>query len=319
MSEAVVPPLSVVVVVFAGAERLARCLAALERQEGAPQIEILVPYDSSLAEVAALEPRFSGVRFAAFDGPCPPAELRARGVARTRAGIIALLEDHCVPDVDWAARIIAAHTRNVGAVGGVIEKGAPPGGRRDTALNWALYIADYSRYMGPLPEGPAATVSDCNSSYKRSALEEVRETWSTEFHENVVNAALQSRGRALWFDPSIVVREQRSLGWRAALTDRFTFGRLFGATRAETIPFPRRLALVLSSPVLPPLLAVRAARNLIARRRHLSALAKVLPALGIISMAWVLGEATGYLTGRPGASLAASRKPGERNVALETH
>ena len=104
-------------------------------------------------------------------------------------------------------------------MGGAIEKGFPVGRTDDTALNWALYLTDYSRYMPPMPAGATHALSDCNVSYKRSALERVRGAWLEEFHENVVNGALAESGQTLWFDPELLVYEQRPLDLRRALRD----------------------------------------------------------------------------------------------------
>jgi hypothetical protein len=187
----------------------------------------------------------------------------------------------------------------------------PPGRTADSGLNWALYIADYSRYMSPLPAGPAHSVSDCNASYKKAALDAVRASWSVEFHENVVNDALRERGGTLWLDPAIVVRQQRTLTLPAALRDRYTFGRLFGATRVAGAPASRRMLLAAAAFALPPVLVARSARNLVSRKRHREQLPRALPALLLVSGAWALGEMLGYVLGSADASL----RPAERAAA----
>ena len=83
------------------------------------------------------------------------------------AAIVGFLEDHCMPARDWAARVLTAHRQPHAGIGGSIEKGFKPGRSSDTALNWAIYLTDYSRYMLPMAEGPAHGLSDCNVSYKR--------------------------------------------------------------------------------------------------------------------------------------------------------
>jgi glycosyltransferase involved in cell wall biosynthesis len=309
------PTLSAVVIVFGGGERLERCLDALAHQTGSGDIDVIVPHDSTLANAAKLRERFPRVRFIAFEGRRPPAELRARGVERANGRVVALLEDHCIPEPEWRLRVLAAHERSVAGVGGSVEKGMPPNSRTDSALNWALYIADYGRYMSPLPEGPTHTVSDCNASYKRSELQAVRDAWTVQFHENVVNDALRARGGSLMLDSSIVVREQRSLTWGAALRDRYAFGRLFGATRVTGAALGRRLGLAAAAIALPPLLVVRAAKNLLVRHRHVEQLARALPALLVLSSAWAFGEMLGYLTVVPEASLRAADAGVKTDVA----
>jgi hypothetical protein len=141
MMEHAVTPLSVCVIQFTSRDHLILCLDALVWQDaGVP--EIIVPHDDALENPAALAARFPDVRFLHLPGSRSPAELRARATAVARGGIIAFLEDHCVPAPDWSARLIAAHSAPHAAVGGAVDKGFLPGRQSDTALNWAVYFTD---------------------------------------------------------------------------------------------------------------------------------------------------------------------------------
>jgi predicted dehydrogenase len=293
--------LSVVALAFGGG--LARCLAALQPQADALGAEVIVPHDSTLEDQATLERTFPAVRFIELPGVRTPAELRAAGAALTSGDVIAFLEGHCRPAADWCERVLAAHQSPHAAVGGPIEKGLPDEGGNDSALNWSIYLADYSRYMLPLPEGATHALSDCNVAYKRSALEATREHWTTEFHENVINGALRAAGGTLWFDPAMTVFEQRELSLGAALRDRFSFGRLFGSTRVPGVTLPRRVVWSAAAMVMPPLLVARVVGNLKRRGRHRDQLLRCLPSLAMISAAWMAGEAVGYLTGSAGKAL----------------
>ena len=293
--------LSVVALAFGGG--LAECLAALQPQVKATGAEVIVPYDSTLRDAATLKSAFPGVRFVELSGVRTPAELRAVGAAMSSGDVVAFLEGHCRPASDWCQRVLSAHAAPHAAIGGPIEKGVPDDGRRDTALNWSVYMADYSRYMLPLPEGATHALSDCNVSYKRAALEATRELWATEFHENVINGALNAAGATLWFDPAMAVFEQRQLSTADALRDRFNFGRLFGSTRVPGVALPKRLAMSAAALVMPPLLVARVVGNLQRRGRHRGQLLRCLPSLTMISTAWMVGEAVGYLTGTAGKEL----------------
>ncbi len=296
--------LSVVALAFGGG--LSQCLAALQPQADALNVEVVVPYDSTLEDPDALKRAFPGIRFSELPGIRTPAELRSVGAAMATGDVIAFLEGHCRPAADWCARVLAAHRAPHAAIGGPIEKGLPDEGGDDTALNWSVYLADYSRYMLPLPEGATHSLSDCNVSYKRAALDATRDQWATEFHENVINAALRGAGQTLWFDPAMAVFEQRRLSVGAALRDRFSFGRLFGSTRVPGVALPKRVAWSAAAVLMPPLLVARVAGNLRRRGRHRNQLLRCLPALTMISAAWMAGEAVGYLTGRAGRALQPS-------------
>lgn len=299
--------LSVVVLPF-GARDLSPCLAALDRQ-GVPGLDVIVVHDASLERPAGLAARFPSVRLIGREGVRPPAELRAVGAAAATGEVVAFLEGHCTPADDWCATLLAAHRQPHAAVGGPIEKGMPPGRRSDTALNWSIYLADYSRYMLPLPAGPMHSLSDCNVAYKRQALEATRGLWTREFHENVVNEALRARGGTLWFEPGMVVLESRELTLGDALRDRFSFGRLFGSTRVTGQGVAVRAARAGAALLMPPLLVWRVARNALSRGRHRGQLVRSGGHLLLVAGSWMAGEAVGYLTGSAGASLTPGPGP----------
>jgi hypothetical protein len=262
-----------------------------------------VPHDETLTDPAELRARFRHVTFLPFTGTRTPAALRAAATLEARGEVIAFLEDHCVPAEDWASRVLAAHRASHVAVGGAVDKGFLPGRRNDSALNWAVYLTDYSRYMNPQPGGPSHSLTDCNVSYKRAALEAIRATWEQEFHENIVNGLLAQRGGTLWLEPDVVVYEQRTLTLGTAMRDRYSFGRLFASTRVAGVPLTKRLVYGAGALVMPPVLIARVARNLMQRRRHRAQLLRALPALTVVTCTWMLGECVGYLTGVPSAQL----------------
>ena len=302
------PVLSIGVLPFSDTAALTRCLDALRAQKSAGELEILVPFPADAADIAGLAKHYPETTFIPVQGARTPAELRARAVAAANADVVALIEDHCVPNHDWCARILAAysnHSEPFAGVGGAVEKGLPAHRKNDTALNWAVYMTDYSRYMNPLPAGPIAEISDTNSSYRKGELVEILSIWKAEFHENVVNEALRQRGRRLWFAPDVIVSEQRSLTLRAALRDRYAFGRLFASTRVEYSTTGRRILLAAVSCAMPPVLVLRVARTLLQRRKHRAQFVRSLPHLLRVTSAWMAGEMMGYLTARPDNSLTA--------------
>jgi hypothetical protein len=290
--------LSSVVVTVDSARRLRTCLNALQNQ--AEITEILVPWDGSHGDVAALQRDYPSVRFLPTgSGKLTFAQLRAYGVARATGEIIAVTEDHCTPGPDWGRRILEAHCEPHAAIGGAVEKDTP-----DTILSWAFYLADYVRYLDP-QEGPSAHLTDGNVTYKRKSLEPIRDIWKVEFHENLVHEALATRGESLWLSPKIVVRQKRAMTLGGALRDRYVFGRLFGSSRAESMTAFARLKLTLLCLALPAVLLMRVARHVVRTRRYTAAWLRAFPALMLISTVWAWGELVGYVTARPDQSLSA--------------
>jgi hypothetical protein len=290
--------LSVVIITVEGAERLRICLEALRHQTTVP-MEILVPWDSAHGPSTQLESEFPEVQFLpVYGGRHTFAQLRSHGIAESRGRVVAITEDHFTPVPNWCQEILIAHEASHAAIGGAVEKSTP-----DTTLNWAFYLADYLRYLDP-SEGPSAHLTDGNVTYKRSALELVRNSWTQEFHENVVHGALQTRGESLWLSPRIMVKQKRNISLTAAIRDRYAFGRLFGSTRVEGASVSLRLKLSLTSLLLPPLLLGRIASHVVRTRRYSGAFLRSFPALLLISSVWAWGEFVGYVTARPEGTLA---------------
>lgn len=289
--------LSVVVVPYAGIDTMRQALDALAVQEAAGPMEVLVPVDDETAAWLAVGTHPVHPRIVRLRGRRGPAARRAAGVSASRGAIVAITEDHCVPDRDWAAALRRAHEGGHAAVGGPVDKAEPDG-----AVGWALYLADYGRYMSPVREGLAESLTDCNVSYRRAALDAVQPAWADEFHETVVHRALRERGDTLWLSPAPRVRQRRSRTAGALLRERYAHGRLYASTRIAGAPAHRRAALAALAPALPVLIAQRSLATALRAGRIGRALL-ALPAILLAGGAWAAGEMSGYVTGRPPARL----------------
>ncbi len=295
--------LSVLLTVVSGVDSLDRCLQALIPQVQAANGEIIVPIDEFCADVKSMEARYPTVQFHWIDdlGVASCADIpahkhrlfdrrRACGLSRVRGRIVAMTEDHAVPAEDWCARILEAHKQPYAVIGGPIDN------EIDKPLNWAWYYCDFGRYGSPIEAGPRDYVSDVNISYKRTALEAVRDTWCVAYHETNVHWALQARGEVLFIDPSIVVfqhRPQQSFG--SALRERLEWGRIFAETRVRECSSLRRLTFLLGAPVLPMLLSWRAFRHMIRQGRTIGQIFRAFPLIAALLSAWSCGEFVGYV------------------------
>jgi hypothetical protein len=281
---------------------LAGTLDALDNQIDPVSMEVIVPYHRRVAGIEELKCRFPAVKFVAvgnlqtFTGQGGSREhhdeLRARGLAVAQGEIIALLEDHGRPDANWCKRVVEAHQDNYAAIGGAIENGI------DRLLNWAVYFCDFGKYQNPLAEGESPFVSDANVSYKRSALETIRPVWHHIFHETVVNSALTARGEKLTLSSRIIVyQHRRNLRLGSALKERFIWGRSYAATRVKLLSDTKRIIHAAFTPVLPALLLLRMALNVMKKHRGVSPFLKALPLTALLTVSWSMGELIGYVTG----------------------
>ena len=290
------PALTVVVVPFGGRDRLANCLGALpSRTRAGGAIEIIVPWPYGSESVIDFAARFPNVRFIESPSMAGHAALRALGCREATGNIVALTEAQCIPDADWCYAILSEHARRLASIGGVVEKYAG-----ESAAEWAVYLADYSRYMSPIPEGPAASLSDVNVSYRRAALLAVQATWVDEFHEHVVHSALRHDGEPLWQSPALIVWHRRSVRLASLMRERFQHARAYAGTRVTTVGFATRLTLAAASAGLPVLLILRVALRVARTRRHAVQFAIALPSLAALAVAWSCGEFAGYLSKKPG-------------------
>lgn len=284
--------LSVVVVPYAGVVSMRHCLDALKAQVGAGALEVIIPVDDQTASWQSLRTHPLSPRIVRVARGYGASARRAQGVHEARGALVAITEDHCVPDASWCAAIRAAHDAPHAAIGGAVDKQEPDG-----IMGWALYLSDYGRYMSPVSEGPAAYLTDCNVSYKREALQAIAPVWRDAFHETAVNWALASRGETLWLTPTIRVLQKRSRSLGAALRERYEHGRIFAGTRVADVSLGRRASLAAMTPALPAVICQRAMRHGVRGGRTLAA-AAALPAILATGIAWSLGELVGYVTGR---------------------
>lgn len=307
------PPLSVVVAIVSDttgdpdASHLEPCLEALGRQPLASIMEIIVPYHPAVKGITALKGRYPNVRFQevadlrTYTGSGGSREhhdeLRARGLAVARGGVVALIEDHGIVAPDWSTRLLEAHAGSVAAVGGAIENGV------DRPLNWAVYFCDFLRYQSPLPDGETAIVSDANVAYKRTALESIRPIWQEIFHEASVTAALLSRNQKVSLAPAAVLHQHRQgLRVSSALRERFVWGRSYAATRARLAHLPQRVFWAAFAPALPVLMMARMTLTAWKKRRTMSAFLRAFPLTTALAVSWSCGEWAGYVTGRANAA-----------------
>lgn len=286
------PKLSIVIVLIQDRACLMRILAALHPQFDPFDMELIIPVDDGHRDVLDLVAEYPYIRFYCVQGRHSYAEMRSSAVQQASGELIVITEDHCIPVPTWCSVIVEAHQmKTAAAIGGCVEKKQP-----DTSLNWAVFFADYLRYMNPIAEGVAVSLTDLNVSYKRQNLSSISELWKMEFHENQVNEAL--RHETLWLLPAMMVAQQRDFGLRQALHDRYAFGRLFASTRLENAPASRRLIYSALAVLVPVLQIIRTTRQIIQKRRFIREYLFAFPYLFLLCFFWGLGEFLGYLTGK---------------------
>jgi glycosyltransferase involved in cell wall biosynthesis len=232
-----VPRISVVVPTRDRPERLATCLAALERQT-TPRLEILVVDDASrdaaaVAAVVAGAPRARLVRGAGHG----PAAARNAGVAAARAPVVCFTDDDCEPVPGWADGLAARIVAGADAAAGPTRNGRPHSVIAAAAQAVATHLAeatiDDAGRMRFAPTSNLACRADVcaavpfDESYPLAAGED--RDWC---------ARLVASGRTLAFVPEALVRHHQELTPVGFWRQQVRYGR--GAWRFRTGQGPRR-------------------------------------------------------------------------------
>lgn len=288
------PTVSVAVLCVSGAASLTRCLSALRVQRDAPPFEVVAVCDAAVGDLRPVGDAFPEARLVTSGNRRTPLALASRALAECTGELILLTKDHCVPSERWVRTMVDAQREGRAAVGGRIE--IRPDAR---AADWAYFFVDFYRYSGSFQAGVARTLSVCNVSYRRSALESIRGVWRDTFVETAVNSALADRYGVLWLEPASEVLFDRPLPLREAIRERYTLGRLFGWSRLATCGRGRRLLLATLAPALPGVLFGRAMGAAMRAPRHRAAFVRGAGPLWLMLLARALGEWLAYLTNRP--------------------
>jgi glycosyl transferase family 2 len=223
--------------------------------------------------------------------------LRARGVAAARGEIVAITEDHCVPELDWPAELVAAHARHPAAVA---ISGAVANGATSDPWDWANFLMTFAEHMRPVDGAdPRRAPSVANGSFKRSLVG--RAAPPAGWLELELMPRLVSAGEVARDGGPLVTHDQSHGGRRATLVAHFHNGRATTGLRVATPGVAaarrewRRLADL-------PLRLTRELRDALAVRPPLAGQAargaRLVP---LLALAHAAGEATGLLAG-PGAS-----------------
>jgi hypothetical protein len=277
------PDITVVVAEREGVPALAACLEAIEPQRG--EAEVLLCAASPVGEIAH---RFPWARVLQTPGALVP-ELWREGIRAAGAPTVLLTIGAMRPAPDWLTRV-RARIGDAAAVGGAIEPGEALRLR-----DWGEYFCRYSRDMLPFAEHDCLDLPGDNASYDRARLADVASSWEDGFWEPDVHRALAAAGARLIHDPAIVVRQGRSAGALAFMRQRLVHGRAFGRQRGVRFGVARNVAGVLAAPVVPFLMTLRVAREVIARGRLRGRLVAALPWTFAFNVAWAIGEARGHL------------------------
>ena len=224
MNPQVVPQISVVVPTRDRPDRLAVCLAALERQTVA-DLEIVVVDDASrdaaaVAAVVAGAPRARLVRGAGRG----PAAARNAGVAAASAPVVCFTDDDCDPVPGWAAALAARIADGADAAAGPTRNGRPHSVVAAAAQAVATHLAEAT--VDPAGRMRFAPTSNLACRAEVCAAVPFDESYPLAAGEDRDWCArLVGSGRTLAFTPEALVRHHQELSPAGFWRQQVRYGR----------------------------------------------------------------------------------------------
>lgn len=291
------PELTVLIVTPDSYETIRRTVRHLRAQTVRDRLELLIvaPSRAGLGlpehEVAGFR-RVRVVEVGQIERMSPA---KAAGVRKASAPLVAFAEDHCYPEPDWAAHLIAAHRRGWAAVGPTMRNANPR-----TMVSWAGLYLNFGCCLESAGPGASRHLAWHNISYRRQLLLDYGADLAPMLAvEGVLLDDLGARGHGLYFEAAARTSHVNISRLSSWVVHAFWGGRLFGATRARGMKWSRRrrLAYILGGPLIPLVRLRRTIPKIYRTGRQRELMPRVLPAMlaGLIPHA--LGEVTGYALG----------------------
>ena len=289
--------MSVLILTPGGFDLIRETVRRLRAQTVRERIELVVvaPSREALGPFERETTGFQSVRVVEAGEIRRASSAKAAGVRAARAPFLALAEEHCYPEPEWARLLLAAHARGWDAVGPRMCNANPA-----SAVSRAGLYLNYGACLAPAAPGPSERLPWHNISYRREALTAYGEDLAMLLAvEGLLLDDMRARGRGLYFEAAARTHHVNISRLSSWVAHSFWGGRMFGAARARGKSWtPLRRLLYVSGGPLIPLVRVRRALPLVYRTGAGHAdVARVLPAMlaGLIPHA--LGEMTGYAFG----------------------
>ncbi|MEO8454767.1 MAG: glycosyltransferase [Sphingomicrobium sp.] len=282
-------------------DRVIETIEALDPTVSGEECEIVIADRLQDEVTRQIRRDYPHVRLIACPAEMSLPEMRTLAFEASTAPIVAVTEDHCVPEPGWAKTVKTAFDEagpDLVAVGGSVVNGVT-----DRGLDWATYLCEYSFFSPPVAEGESAILPGMNVAYRRTALESLpRDLLTSGFWETTLHPILLEKGGRFLSLNQLVMLHKKRFSWALFASQRFIYSRYYAGRRFGDAALPKRAAASLASLTLPPLLLVRAVQA--ARRKGLGReMWRAAPHLLAFYCIWAVGESVGALRG-PGKALA---------------
>lgn len=278
--------LSVVVPSVNGWSDLDGCLSALVAQGGAT-LEILVPERCGERVRELVASKYPTVVVLPVSTSTTIPQMRALAFDRATAASVAVIEDHVIVPLGWAAAILGAR-REAQVVGGGVSNAAT-----ERLVDWAAFLCEYSHMLPPLPRGESSWITGNNTVYARDLLQAHHSVTHANRWEDVLHGAFRRAGIALIFRPDITVAHKKHYTVWEYFTQRYYYARSYSGARATEGSWFRRVAFGFGTFALPPVLLWRTLSRSLEKNVDRRLIWRCLPLTFLFVCAWSAGEIVG--------------------------
>lgn len=276
------------------------CVAALQNQTG-PQPEIIAVIRLGPDFIRDVETEFPDVNILAVPEDATIPQMRATGIRAATADAIGVIEDHVLVPPNWTRRMLDEIAAGSDVVAGPVDNEA-----KETLIDWAAFLCEYSAVLPPLNDGPSDWLPGNNTVYRRDVLERFDALLDDGKWENHLHDHMRADGISMTLRNDIVSGHKMHYTFGLYLTQRYLYSKSFAGARVSEESSGKRLIMGLVAFALPPIVYYRVVRNVITKGRHVRRLWPSLPLLVPFSLSWGLGEVAGYWFGA-GRSLSKVR------------
>ena len=211
---------SVIVPTYNDTDDLAGCLEALDRQTVRDKLEIVVSIDGHehIPEYVA-----DRADIIVEGSHCGPAAARNRGWKASSGDPVLFTDSDCIPDTEWAEKMMGILQQRADAVKGVYTEGG------NRVIQRLAQIEFNERYKLLSSHETIDMIDTYSAGYRRDVLEETGgfdESFPFPNHEDVdLSYKIVAKGYRLLFEPAAKVSHRHRDTWRAYFRMKFSRGR----------------------------------------------------------------------------------------------
>jgi hypothetical protein len=273
------------------------CLAALDKERGEVDLEVLLVNRLGAPVREQVPLHFPWARVIEVEPGTTIPRMRAIAFRDATKDAVAVIEDHVMVPQGWAVQMLDALDASQGVVAGSVENAAT-----ESLLDWACFLVEYHHLIPPIDAGVVDGLTGNNVVYRRSLLQQFEDVIDEGRWENRLHDAMKEAGIDLICRPEIVIGHKKHYTFGEYFSQRYLYARAYAGARVAEESTGKKLIYGLSAFALPAILYLRVMSQIVSKKKHLGLLALSQPLILCFITSWTVGEIVGYVAG-PGDAL----------------